>query len=260
VKLQPRKAIATAKAREIHQTLGIQEPDEIQIDKIANFYKIRVSEEPLSGMDGCIVRNGDKAVITIRSTVTYEPQKRFILAHELGHYFLHQKTHQIETVTQEQTSNWSEKNIEEYEANLFASDLLMPPELFVPRFKGQIPSLDLIKSVAGAFHTTFTSTAVQFVLNSREECALVSSQGRQRIWAIKSPGFSFHLCDDGYIHGLSCAVEAKKTGLPCRASDVEASYWFDGFRENHKAFITEDSRYFPKIDRTLSLLWIHDEI
>ncbi|MFZ4775603.1 MAG: ImmA/IrrE family metallo-endopeptidase [Terrimicrobiaceae bacterium] len=260
MKLYPRKAIATTKAREIHQKLEIEEPDEIQVEKIANYYNIRVTEEPLSGMDGCIVRDGERAVITIRSTVGYQPQKRFIVAHELGHFFLHSKTRQIETVTQEQTSNWSERDIEEYEANLFAADLLMPPVLFTPRFDNNDLSLNLVESLAREFQTTFTSTAVQLVLNSREECALISSQGRQRKWAVRSPGFSFHLSEDGYIHGCSCAAEVMRTRSRSRASDIEASYWLDGFRRNHKALITEDSRFFPKIDRTLTLLWIHDEI
>ena len=257
----PKKAIAAAKAAEIHRELQIQEPDEINVEKIANYYNIRVTEEPLSGMDGCIVREGDRAVITIKDSVPYYPQKRFILAHELGHFFLHPSARQIVTDTHTQMSNWSEKYTQEYEANLFAADLLMPPKLFAPRIKKQIPSLDLIETLAKEFQTTFTATAVQFVLNSHgEECALVSSQGRQRQWAVRSPGFSFRLSESGYVHGHSCAVEAMMGKGKARAADIEADFWLDEFHGNHKALITEDSRYFPKIDRTISLLWIHEDI
>jgi hypothetical protein len=57
--------------------LDIREPDEIKVEKIASYYGVRVTEEPVTGMDGCIVRNGESGIITIRSTVTYPAQKRF---------------------------------------------------------------------------------------------------------------------------------------------------------------------------------------
>ena len=51
-----------------------------------------------------------------------------------------------------------------------------------------------------------------------------------------------------------------KTLKQARSSNIEASFWLEGFRGNDKAVITEDSRFFPKFNRTLSLLWIHKEI
>ena len=95
----PRKALSVAKAREILNHLEIQEPDEIQVERIAAYYSVRVEEEPLCGMDGCIVRNESSAIITLRESIPYPAQKRFVLAHELGHYFLHPGTRQIQTVT-----------------------------------------------------------------------------------------------------------------------------------------------------------------
>jgi len=64
----PRKAIAAARAADIHRELRIQEPDEIQVEKIANYYEVMVVEEPLKGMDGCIVKEGDRAIVSIRGT------------------------------------------------------------------------------------------------------------------------------------------------------------------------------------------------
>jgi Zn-dependent peptidase ImmA (M78 family) len=260
VSVVPRKAIATAKAREVIRNLNILEPDEIDVEAIANYYNVGVRLQRLSGMDGCILRKGDNAVITVREDIRYIPQQRFVIAHELGHYFLHPNTRQAETVSQEQTSNWSEKNVEEYEANLFAADLLMPPQMFAQRHSEHEPSLGLIESLAREFSTTLTSTAVQFTLSTREECAIVVSKNRQRIWAMKSPGFSFQLLEDGYVHGHSCAEECRKIGQPARSDQVEASFWLKGFFGDHKSAITEDSRYFTRLQRTLTLLWIHEQI
>src|ERR1041385_8225944 len=199
---QPRKTIPLLKARELLNELRILEPDEIDIERIALFKDAEVRYEPLQGMDGCIVREGAAAIITVNSRIDFEGQKRFVIAHELGHFFLHPKTRQVESVSQEQTTNWSEReDIEEYEANLFAAEALMPTAMFASRIKGKVPSFELIESLQNEFRTTLTATAVQFVLNTKEECAIVSCANRRRLWFMLSPGFSFHMLQGHFVHG-----------------------------------------------------------
>jgi predicted transcriptional regulator len=261
MKLAPRKAISVARAREVLSHLDIQEPDEIDVARIAAYYGVHVREEPLAGMDGRIVRDETSAIVTVRESIDFSAQKRFVIAHELGHFFLHPKARQIEMVNEHQTMNWSEKQeIEEYEANLFAAELLMPQALFKPRISNEEPSFALIEKLSHDFQTTFTATAVQYVFTTREECALISCAGRQRLWAVRSPGFSFQMLEDNYVHGLSCAAEVLKTHKTARASDVEAGFWLDGFYDNHKAVLTEEARYFPSLERTLSLIWIYEDL
>lgn len=256
-----RKAIAVAKADDLLAELQIREPSEIDIERIAIFKNAQVRYGALRGMDGCLVRKENRAIITVRSSLRYEGQKRFVVAHELGHFLLHPDTRQIETVDQKQTSNWSERQeTEEYEANLFAAELLMPRRFMQSRIAGQEPSFKLVKLLAQEFQTTLTATAAQFVLTTTEECVLVSSENRRRLWFIASKGFSFPLLEDDYIHGHSCAAEVNGTTRCSRSSDVEASYWLEGFRGDHKSCITEDAIYFPTLRRALSLLWIHDAI
>jgi Zn-dependent peptidase ImmA (M78 family) len=256
-----RKAIAVAKADELLRELQIREPAEIDIERIAIFKGADVRYASLHGMDGCLVRQGDSAVITVRSSLSYDGQKRFVIGHELGHFFLHPNTRQIETVDHEQTTNWSERQeTEEYEANLFAAELLLPKLLVGQRISAKEPSFDLIKALAAEFHTTLTATAVQFALTTTEECVLVSSANRQRLWFIPSRGFSFRMLEDGYIHGHSCAAEVNDSKRSSRCAEIEAGYWLNGFQGDHKSFITEDALYFPTLRRALSLLWIHEAI
>jgi len=258
---QARKTIAALKARDLLKELNILEPDEINIESIAAYKNAPVRYEPLKDMDGRIVREGDSAVITVNSRITYEGQKRFVIAHELGHFFLHPKTRQVESVNKDQTTNWSDRQeIEEYEANIFAAELLMPSAMFGQMIKGRTPSFELVESLQKDFRTTLTATAVQLVLNTKEECAIVASSQRQRLWFMLSPGFSFFMQSDPRIHGLTCAAEVGPNKRAARSSKVEADYWLEGFSGNHKAYITEDARYFPQLNRCLSLLWIHDAI
>ena len=259
--MAPRRAIAAARAKELLTELRIRNPDEIEIEKIAAFKNVLVRYEPLQGMDGRIVRDGNAAIVTVNSAIKFEGQRRFVIAHELGHFFLHPTTRQIETVDAKQINNWSERQeIEEYEANIFAAELLMPEVLLAPRIKSKRPSFDLIDTLCEEFHTTFTATAVQFVLNTSEECAVVSCSKRERLWFILSRQFSFQMLGETCIHGCSCAAEVGLNKRSSRSSQIEASYWLDGFYGDHKSMITEDARFFPSLDRSLSLLWIHDAI
>jgi len=256
-----RRAIAIAKADELLSELRIEEPDEIDIERIALFKRADIRYAPLDGMDGCLVRSGDSAIITVRDSIKYEGQRRFVVAHELGHFFLHPHTRQIETVDKEQIANWSEKQQrEEYEANIFSAELLMPKRMLETRTAGQEPSFKMIEGLADDFRTTLTATAAQFVLTTTEECALISSANRKRIWFILSPGFSFWLHDDDRIHGHSCAAEVNESKRRSRSSEIEADFWLKGFEHDHKSYITEDAVYFPTLRRALSLLWIHDAI
>ncbi|MFZ1218763.1 MAG: ImmA/IrrE family metallo-endopeptidase [Chthoniobacterales bacterium] len=256
-----RKAIVVARADDLLAELQIQEPREIDIERIAIFKGADVRYAPLHGMDGCLVRKNDAAIITVRHSLRYEGQKRFVIGHELGHFFLHPETRQIETVDDKQTNNWSEKQeTEEYEANLFAAELLMPKRFIETRIVGQEPSFDLIKRLAEGFQTTLTATAAQFVLTTTEECVLISSENRHRLWFIPSKGFSFSLLEDDYVHGHSCTAEVNKTMRCSRSADIEASYWLEGFRGDHKSCITEDAMFFTTLGRALTLLWIHDAI
>jgi hypothetical protein len=56
----------------------------------------------------------------------------------------------------------------------------MPESLFKPSVTALDPTFDSFRQLAQDFRTTLTSAAVQFVLNTREECLLVSSSARQR--------------------------------------------------------------------------------
>jgi hypothetical protein len=213
-------------------------------------------------MDGRIVRDGDSAIITVRDSIAYLAQERFVIAHELGHFFLHPKSHQVDTVTSEQTINWSDsqKSIEEYEANLFAAEILMPQIIFSRCITGVEPRFDTIKALSKDFRTTLTSTAVQFVLTTKEECALVSCEGRTRKWFVCRENFPFRFLSSNEIHGRSCAAKVNNLQRSDRSELIEAGWWFDGFYSDHKSCIIEEAHYFPQIGRSLSLLWIKDEI
>ncbi|MFL0276999.1 ImmA/IrrE family metallo-endopeptidase [Mycobacterium sp. SMC-19] len=77
---------------------------------------------------------GDFTVII--PTHTSQLRDRFTIAHELGHYFLHYRAPETHRVG-ERVSIFTRlgRNVAETQANVFASNLLMPEEHFKSAFK-----------------------------------------------------------------------------------------------------------------------------
>lgn len=108
----------------------------IDVDKIASMLGINVlyAVDPHNtGSIGKIEFDGNTPVITINPYEnSYEPRKRFTLAHEIAHYCLHSDKHNGFVDTRNNMSrNGSYWDAYESEANTFAAQLLMPKFLII---------------------------------------------------------------------------------------------------------------------------------
>lgn len=262
MKAPARNAIPLAKAREIITKLEIEDPSEIEIDLIAINEGASVIERPLRGSDGRMVRADGAAMITVRESIRFPGQKRFVVAHELGHVLLHPYVRQIDEVKIAQASNWSHnQEPEEIEANLFAAEILMPGKFLIPRIEKKDPSFDLLRELAAEFRTTLTATAIQFLRYTKEECVLVCSKNGRRKWFWTTERFSFRLRDEIEIHEYTCAAELGRTSESAvRGSDVPAGSWLRDFSPDDKECVTEDAIFSSALGETLSLVWLHDAI
>lgn len=257
-----RYTIPVVRARDLIAKLRIEDPSEIDIALIAAHENALVHEKELQGSDGRMVRADGIAMITVRESIRFQGQKRFVIAHELGHVLLHPHVKQIDEVTLDQAANWSlNQTPEEIEANLFAAEILMPQSMLVPLIVGAEPSFELVRKLAETFCTTLTATAIQFVRYTNEECALVASKNGHRKWFVTSEQFSFRLRDESKIHEYSCAAELAGTGKSSmRASDVPAGCWLKDFSPDGKDCLTEDVTASSIFGGALSLIWIHDAL
>ena len=131
----------------------------VQVEEIAQNLGLKILPydlgEKVSGV--LVIKNG-KATIGYNRTESFV-RRRFTIAHELGHYFLHRTTRdlfidkQFKVLFRDESSSSGEIK-QEQEANAFAAALLMPEELL----KEEIKKLDLdladedaIKKLATAF-------------------------------------------------------------------------------------------------------------
>lgn len=107
------------------------EASPLNLEKLLKFLGITlVMEEGDESFSGCIEKRGNGYYISVNK---YHPEKRkrFTIAHELGHYFLHRSI--LSDIGREEVLMREPSALTpiEREANNFAADLLMPEELFL---------------------------------------------------------------------------------------------------------------------------------
>lgn len=263
MKQGPAFATAVCRARDLIAELQIEDPSEIEVEKIAALKRAPVRYADIRGCDGHMSRSEKSAIITVRASIERLGQRRFVVAHELGHVLMHPVARQVDEVDEKQTRNFSLKQKpEEMEANYFAAELLMPHPMFARDAAGLEPSWDSMEALADRYRTTYSSTAIQYLRCTKESVVLAASDSGARTWfAFSEYGRDFFLVEATRIHRYTCAnelLESDKTRS--RADDVPAGAWFDGFDPDGKACVVEDSMRARGSRFVLSLIWVRDDI
>jgi Zn-dependent peptidase ImmA (M78 family) len=122
----------------------------IDLDRIADALGVEVRREPAPDeLSGFIIRDTahQKVLIGINSR-HHKVRQRFTLAHEIGHFLLHEgervhvdRTDRIFYMKKRNERSREGTDIEEIEANVFAAELLMPAS-FIERDLDRIGPID----------------------------------------------------------------------------------------------------------------------
>lgn len=119
---------------DILDKFNISQPP-VDVKKIARKFNIEIKIKPYEGHDdlsGVLVRDSHGTIIGVNA-LHPKPRQRFTIAHELGHFFLHEVDplfidKKISIYYRHSTAT-DGKNEKEIEANNFAGMLLIPKKL-----------------------------------------------------------------------------------------------------------------------------------
>ncbi len=167
-------------ARKLMFECGIENPTEFPLEDIVFGRGAILIETPLKNSEGRIVFGGSKALITINSNISYAYKKRFIIAHELGHFEMHR--HLAIRPDLDISSEYFKEGVHEREANEFASELLMPEHLFMKECSGKKFSPNLLRSLAERFQTSLTSVAFKYFEEGELPYCLFYSQNNKVLY------------------------------------------------------------------------------
>lgn len=248
-------ARARLSARKLIKTLQIRKVSEIDVAAIAWHVGLEVRLGDLSGARGRLTKSGKRGIVRVADRITDQAQQRFVIAHELGHFRMHNGAELLSLCSDRDVSEYSPSS-NETEANIFAAELLMPGFLFEPCCDVREPSLDVIRELGAKFQTTLTASAIRFVDLAPEACAVVWCEGGTIRWASRGREFSPWISKGRRLNDFSHAYDAFcGVSLPRKAEPVPLHAWADdGDRE-----VMEHTLYFNRLKATLTLLWLPSE-
>lgn len=74
-------------AKNLIEKYFIKSPEQLNLEEISYAENLRLVTKPLNDCEGKIIFDDKLGIITLNSNITDERQKRFTLAHEMGHFF-----------------------------------------------------------------------------------------------------------------------------------------------------------------------------
>jgi Zn-dependent peptidase ImmA (M78 family) len=225
---EPDKLSAIVRAREIISELYIEKPEHIVIEDIATMRGALIKETPMKGADGRLASIGSKGIISIREDIDIVGKKRFVMAHELGHFELHRGKVFNKNCTDKEFFSWYKGNPIEIEANFFAAELLMPEDIFKSRIEGKDVNKDLIESLAAEFNTSLTATSIRYVTLHPEYALVISKDSKITRFIADRDYFSHYINISGKVHSDSVAYDYYN-GLEIRNKlmPIETHAWIE---------------------------------
>lgn len=253
-----RKIRAEGTAFRITQDYCLNTAGPVPVEDIAMDRGVLCLEANLTGCLARLVRKGNRGVIRTDAKIREDGRRRFAIAHELGHWFLHEAESQFFICTAEHMRDYKGSPME-VEANLFASELLMPTGLFRPLASTVEPRLERIKTLAETFNTTLTATGMKFVDLSKYESILVLSTNRTVVWSKQQKDrFGLRIGKGMNLHAESLAYHLGTSSAEIGPETVNPSAWITESARGREVEITEQSWALSDYNSILTLLVVVD--
>src|SRR5262249_48984636 len=152
--------------------LGITAAEHVRIEAIAKRLGARIEVTRLDGAEAQLVRVANDVRIVVSDRID-PSQRRFAIAHELGHFLLGHPSmppYMLRSGTPSRRTRDDERDYEA-EANAFASELTMPYVLVNAWCQNSPVSLDVAWRIAHELKMSILAAAIRFTELSPERCA-----------------------------------------------------------------------------------------
>ena len=247
-------------AQRILEEFGIENPNDFSVEDLIHARDIILQEKKISNADGRIVFGKEKTIISINSEIKYSGRKRFTMAHELGHFELHhnKNTHLEDNSL---TLDYFKNGGQEYEANQFATELLMPKSAFINFTQKKVFSPNLLREISEHFQTSITSATYRYLEIGRHPIFLFYCRDKKVVYWKNSQNYYRKVREITKLAppSDSVAMEFFNDGTIYKkeesAQEIVKSTWFEtgDFDSNDKYF--EYAIITKKYNTALSVIW-----
>ena len=203
---------------------------------------------------GWSFQNNGKYYISVNAKDSDERQ-RFTVCHELAHIILGLPSdHQA-------GPSWSyaRKSKNEIFCDVFASELLLPSDLFRPLLDEAEIGLAAVDDLARRFEASTLATGSRFAALSRTPCAFVLSE--KGIVRYTSRSVDLRESNAWVPPRLplpkgSVAERVRSGAIINGHEEIEADLWFSDW--NRCGALLEEARHLSRWDQTIALMWFED--
>jgi Zn-dependent peptidase ImmA (M78 family) len=248
--------VAAQLASLLLEHLGITgKPD---LHEICKNLGLRIKEVPLTGAHGALVRskNASKGIISVKASLPEATQKRFTIAHEIGHFIIPYHKN-LGSVCDTRTLGRFGKTLPrpELEANEFAAELLLPAKLVRKPLRLDSPSLATIGAVATTFDASLTATTWRYLDLTDQPCVMIWSQNGNAVWHRTSDALPIDLPIQELPAPQSIAGRLFAGKQLSNAAPIDPHLWFKPSDAECIHTLIEESLHLPKYNAVLTLLW-----
>lgn len=255
-----RRYAANLQAEKVWTDFGLTDPKQFALEDLAMAMGILVVDAPLEAAAARLVRKGDRGLIRVSDAIQHDGQRRFAIAHEIGHFVMHGSVSQLLACTDADIQASYQSGDYEIEASVFAGGLLMPTASFRSHVSARVPTRSLIAELAETFATSITATALRYVETSKDYCVFVVSEGGHVRWW--RPSAAFDRCGLWFVPQMSLPSRSPAAAYfrngRCDEGPVELDWedWFDDTLGLDAEYIVEQAIPMPRYGQVISLLWL----
>lgn len=216
------------KAKEFSAHLGLTHPYDLTLEELIEGQDAILADGILDGADGRTVFQAGMARVTIKKDLHPPAKRRFVLAHELGHLVMH-RDEETAFIDNDQTLyDWYQSGPQEFEANGFAAEILMPQDSFITKVQGRF-SMKIIENASEHFHTSMTATLIRYKELGSFPIGLVFIENKKVKWCQFSEDFVLKFLPINSIVPLNTVaydIACKGQAIPDKGETVRAVDWF----------------------------------
>jgi Zn-dependent peptidase ImmA (M78 family) len=238
-------------AKDLLGQLEIERPDDIQW--VLSELGIQYFETTLDeGFDGALLYKNDNYGILINDMIDYDSRKRFTIAHELGHYWIPEHCGSFKCEKRD-IGAFNSKNSYEIQADIFASEFLMPTSLVISDIKYRSPNFKNFEFLANKYQTSLTAASLKFISNDETPGILAYAVNGQIKWNVRSRNCYWEL---NYKNGSDILKDVYSKNKDIEEVSMDSYYWFDKFKHEN---IEVSIRNFTNLNSQLIYLSINED-
>jgi hypothetical protein len=242
---------------------GVESAEHLNIEGFARRCDITIEEAALDGARAQLLVSGRRATIVLSESLSDDAERRFAIAHELGHFILkHPSPPLAELCSPRPLDRRSNCRDIEEEANTFAMELLMPAAVVRSLHATKPMTLDVPAKLARLCRVSIIASAIRTTACTDLPCAAVLSERGVVRWVAPSVGFGYtfepslmtSLATGKRLDARSLAFDARDHSPHGRPRRVPAAAWLDA--DSDAPPIVEHSIALDAADAVLTMLWV----